>query len=202
MTRTDVINVLFGKNEHFTSYLQIGVGDPPDATFINILAYQKQGITTMRMQAWNGGFYDPGSIDFWAACPLEQKYDVIFIQSIYEFDQVYADVHHAMEHLNEDGFIVIHGCNPLEKEWTIPLLQYSQGPWIGAAYRAFIRLKYEHKDWSFFVVDEDFGCGIITKRPVVKNKCMRLSSLDWETFEKFRKELLNLVTFEEYICLL
>jgi len=61
-------------------------------------------------------------------------------------------------------------------------------------------LKHELNDWSCFVVNEDYGCGVITKRNILENVQQYYDFYDysWSLFEKYRSGLLQLISFDEY----
>ena len=199
MNRNDVINLIFDKY-NFQSYLHIGA--PSDEILYEIKAPIKQGVTSILTQ-YNETFFDSGSNDFFASCPLEQKYDVIYIEGIYVFEQVYSDIQNAKARLSESGFIIIGGINPPTESCTVPLQHYTSGAWLGQAYKAYIRSKYEEPDWAGFALDLDFGYGILTPQHILENRRFVLgSALSWAKFEEFRKELLQLITVEEYVDLL
>lgn len=201
-TRTDIINLLFEKYG-FTSYLEIGVNDP-DVNFDKIKSLTRVGVEPFPVKK-HALVYDSASDEFFELLPPEKLFDVIFIDGLHTSEQSYRDAINAKKHLSENGFIVMHDCNPLEKVWTIPVEEYVNGLWTGSVYKAFIRLKSENKDWSCFVINEDMGCGILTPRPILKNKRLMYgfgSSLSWEDFNKNRTELLQLIDYDDYVNIL
>jgi predicted O-methyltransferase YrrM len=129
----------------------------------------------------------------------DKKYDVIFIDAEHKADHVYKDVIDSMKHLNEGGFIILDDCNPPTKFHATP--QYNCGPaWNGTVYQAFIQLKYELKDWSCFVVNGNWGLGILTNRKILKNEIIPFSIYNYvyENFDINRKELLQLISYNEF----
>ena len=203
ITRTEIINGLFTKYG-FQSYLEIGTHNP-EQNFDLIQASIKHGVEPTEIEKNERAIFTGTSDQFFSVISPEQKYDVIFVDGLHTAEQAYIDVKNAEAHLNENGFIVMHDCNPLLEEWTVPLELYKSGAWMGNVYKSFIRLKNEHRDWSCFVIDEDCGCGILTQRPILKNKRLTYgigsSVLTWQKFEEFRAELLQLISFDEYISL-
>ena len=128
---------------------------------------------------------------------------MIFVDALHEEEQCYRDIKNSLKYLNNNGFIVIHDVNPIQKENTISYLdflaeKYHGDQWNGTVYRTFIRIKNELKNWSCFAVEEDAGgCGILTQRNILENKIFEFDNT-WECFDKNRKEILQLVSFEEY----
>lgn len=200
-TRTDIINVLFEKYS-FKSYLEIGVRVAAD-NFDKIKTKFKHSIDPNPKGNYT---HNMTSDEFFENHVKDQKYDVIFIDWMHTEEQAYKDVKNSIKCLNKDGFIVIHDCNPENEFLTRSYEEYlnNLGGWNGTVYRAFIKLKYELRDWSCFVVNENYGCGILTSRKILENKLINFNIDDftWNDFEKNRKELLQLLTYEEYTQLL
>lgn len=198
-TRTDVINLIFDKF-CFKTFLEIGTRNPED-NFNKIRAKTKHSVDPDKRRKYT---YNMTSDEFFKKC--QQKYDVIFVDGFHEEEQTYKDMRSSIDCLNYKGFIVVHDCNPPYKFFTRSYKEFLKAPgaWNGTVYKAFIRLKQELKSWSCFVVNENFGCGIITERNILDNKIFEcdLKNITWEFFEKNRNNLLQLVSFEEYELLL
>lgn len=200
ITRTNIINDIFEKYR-FNSYLEIGTRVPDD-NFNKINSKLKHSVDPND----NGRYfytYNTTSDDFFQN-HINQKYDVIFIDGMHTEEQVYKDVKNSINNLNYNGFIVIHDCNPDNKWLTRSYDEYltDLGGWNGTVYKAYIKLKYElQKDnWSCFVVDENYGCGIITKNSILENKLIDFdyNNFSWDDFEKNRIEVLQLISYNEY----
>jgi len=194
-TRTDVINILFEKY-NFQTYLEIGVRVPSD-NFNKIKSTLKHSVDPNPSNEYT---YNVTSDDFFENCVGDQKYDVIFIDGLHTEEQSYKDAINSIKHLNTDGFIIMHDCNPANEYLTRSHDEYLKtgGGWNGTIYKSFIRLKNELKDWSCFVVDENYGCGVLTKRKIFKNVQFNIGDISWEYFDKNRKNILQLITFDEY----
>lgn len=186
--RTQIINILFGRYG-FESYLEIGVASP-DANFNKINAVDKVSVDSRKDQG-KCYTYNVTSDTYFKNYAGDRKFDVIFIDGKHTEEQVYKDARNAINHLNDNGFIVLHDCNPLTEGHIITN--------NGTVYKGFIRLKKELKDWSCFIIDEDEGCGIITKRKILENKILDIPVNTWDDFGNNRKELLQLVSFDEFL---
>lgn len=133
----------------------------------------------------------------------DYTYDVIFIDALHEEDQCYKDIKNSLNHLNEEGFIIVHDVSPIQEENTIPYLDFIDGryygsQWNGTVYKAFIKIKNELKNWSCFSIEEETGgCGILTQRKVLPNINIEFYDI-WEFFIKNKKQLLQLITFDEF----
>jgi hypothetical protein len=197
-TRTDVINLLFDKYK-LQSYLEIGVRNPAD-NFNKIRAQQKHSVDPNPRRRYT---FNLTSDEFFKR--YNDKYDVIFVDGLHVAEQTYKDVKNSIEHLNSNGFIVIHDCNPPYESFTRSYEDFLKKPgaWNGTVYKAFIRLKYELKNWSCFVVNENFGCGILTERNILKNQLVEadINKITWDFFNKNRNGLLQLISFNEYCAI-
>jgi|ERR1035437_510194 hypothetical protein len=197
ITRTEIINKLF-EAYGFKSYLEIGVRIPAE-NFDLIKASNKESVDPRPMGKCS---YIMTSDEFFINYVSDRKYDVIFVDGLHTAEQSYKDVKNAIKHLNEDGFIVMHDCNPPTEYHIRSYEEYLKtgGQWNGTVFKGFIQLKNELNDWSCFVIDEDWGCGIITKRNILKNIQFDENQhiLTWNIFNENRKILLQLITFDEY----
>lgn len=195
--RTEIINNLFEKYG-FDSYLEIGVQYPSN-NFDQIKSKIKESVDP---HPKGDCTYITTSDDFFENHSKNKKYDVIFIDGMHTAEQVYKDVHNALNHLNKNGFIVIHDCNPETSFIARTYEEFLQtgGDWCGTVFKGFIKLKNELKDYSCFVVNEDYGCGIITKRKILRNyqKQCDVNNIGWYFFNENRKGLLQLISFDQY----
>jgi len=197
ITRTEIINKLFEIYD-FKSYLEIGVRVPAE-NFDLINANNKESIDPKPMGKCS---YIMTSDDFFMNYVGDKKYDVIFVDGLHTAEQSYKDVKNAIKYLNEGGFIVMHDCNPPTEYHIRSYEEYLKtgGQWNGDVFKGFIRIKNELIDWSCFVVDEDWGCGILTKRKIFENNQSKINvdNVTWKEFNTKRVELLQLISFEEY----
>jgi len=201
ITRTNIINKIF-EQYGFKSYLEIGVR-VPDENFDKIIAIDKESVDPNPMGTCN---YITTSDDFFENHVGNKKYDVIFVDGLHTAEQSYLDVKNAINHLNDGGFIIMHDCNPPSEYHTRSYEEYlaTRGQWNGTVFKGFIKIKNELNDWSCFVIDEDFGCGIITKRNILKNIQYYDDAfpLTWSLFNDKRNELLQLINYNEYLTIL
>lgn len=199
ISRTEIINLLFEKYD-FKNYLEIGVRVPAE-NFDKINAELKHSVDPEPMGTCTHIMI---SDKFFESHVGEQKYDVIFVDGLHSAKQVYLDVINSIKHLNDCGFIVMHDCNPPTEYHIRSYDDYlkTRGQWNGDVFKGFIRLKTELKDWNCFVVDEDFGCGVITQCELKRKFQALLSTTDdvnWNYFNKYRNVLLDLITHDEYV---
>ena len=92
----------------------------------------------------------------------------------------------------------MHDCNP-----TTVFMQSRprvSSQWTGDVWKSIFKLRCSRSDLSIFVVDVDFGCGVIRKG---KQELYKIDGdieeyLKWKYFNRNRKEILNLISVEEY----
>jgi hypothetical protein len=132
---------------------------------------------------------------------LLEKYDIIFVDPYHTFEQSYDDICLAFKLLNDNGIIVIHDCYPKYKE--LAKKQYKYGPWCGETYKALINFNYKNNMVQTYVVDCDFGCGIILKNksrlfPYLL-KDIIVDNIDYEYFILNTNKLLDIITVGEFL---
>lgn len=180
--RTDIINSFKPK-----SYLEIGVQDKT-VNFDKIKAHYKVGVDPDE----RAGVLPITSDEFFKQ--NTEKFDVIFIDGLHENMQVRCDIRNSLKCLNKRGTIVIHDCNPIEEVWQI--VPRESGMWTGDVWKAFVYFR-RRKDLKMYVIDRDYGCGIIQKgeqEPLYVPE----EDLTWVNLEQNREKWLNLMTFEAF----
>jgi len=192
--RHDIINYLIKRN-NFLNYLEIGVfaGD----NIRKICAEHKDGV-------------DPGSEGvmvpevnykltsdefFYAIKEHDIKYDIIFIDGLHHSDQVDKDISNSLNHIVDNGFIILHDCNPLY--YDMQLIPRQTIVWNGDVWKSAVKLITSRDDLTIRVVDTDFGVGIIQKLPSIHIN-EDFNKIDWDYFSKNKSKLLNLISVEEF----
>ena len=199
--RFDIINYLIEKN-NYVNYLEIGVR-APQACFNRIIAEHKDGIDPLPITLEIN--YPMISDQFFDLIRDHEdiKYDIIFIDGAHIHRVAKRDVLNSLNHLTDNGTIIMHDCNPPTKWHQRPESEYTgDGAWNGTAWRAYVELrcfKWEPKDLSMHVVDTDEGVGIIQfgKQEIWTIDDMK-KCIEYEYLDKNRKELLNLISIEEF----
>jgi hypothetical protein len=195
--RTLLLNHLAAKH-NLKRYLEIGVQNPIQ-NFDKIICDYKVSIDPdPEAQAT---FCMTSDEFFKDALDLEHNgmppfYDLIFIDGLHTAEQVKKDFENAMHTLSPDGFIMIHDCNPLKEEHTIVPRPTKTGHWNGDVYK--FAVCFEESP-HVFTVDVDNGCMVIQKKDG-----LRWSKVDfilWDFFDEYRKRLLNLISWDEFIAL-
>jgi len=217
MMRWDIINHLIKKNGYY-DYLEIGYykGWSFDRVECPIkTAVDPNPSKTPEQEAWvyGKGYGTVGEFDriipetifkktsdeFFEVMTPSSKWGIIFIDGKHESQQALRDVKNAQKHLRPRGTIVIHDCNPLLYGHTTSGID---GCWTGDTYKVSIVLANAYPE--FYTIETDWGVGILKnsedkdlKIEVVTNEHFNKFGFDY--FEKNRKELINLITTEEFL---
>jgi hypothetical protein len=186
MKRSSIINHLIERNQ-YKRYLEIGIRNAKN--FKAIKVPHKDGVDP----AGNCNF-KMTSDEFFDALDSDVKYDLIFIDGLHLKDQVLRDVDNSLAHLNDNGILVLHDCNPEKEEWAGPKQKVSK--WTGTVWQAILHLRTTREDLDIKVVDADFGCGLIKPGHQI---LLRSDDLSWNAFSSNRKEYLNLITAKEFL---
>jgi hypothetical protein len=193
--RFDIINYLINKYK-LINYLEIGV-------------FQGENIRKITAPYKNG--VDPGvegyvvpEVDYPTTSDEffelikghdEIKYDVIFIDGLHEYSQVKKDIENSLNHLQPNGFIVMHDCSPVSYDAQIP--NRKTIAWNGDVWKAFVEFKQNNLLYECCVIDTDFGVGVIKNNFNLVNS-KPLIDMDYQTFDSNRKKYLNLITWDEF----
>ena len=189
MKRNEIIQRLINKNV-YKSYLEIGIGS--GRNFSSIKCKVKDGVDPR-----GGGNYLMTSDLFFKIIKRNKKWDIIFIDGLHIEDQVDRDIQNSLKHLSDDGIIVMHDCNP--STHRLQVVPRQQRAWNGTVWKSFVKLRCNRNDLFMCVVDTDHGCGIIKKgKQIVYNKASLKRCLKYNFFKMNRKELLNLITVNEF----
>ena len=173
MNRTDIIN-LYANRIKAQSYLEIGVR-LVDQNFNHIKVPFKIGVDP-GIEGCSEGTHKMTSDDFFK----QNKYtfDLIFIDGLHESEQVLRDINNSLAILNNNGVIICHDMNPKIKEHQLlnddPLrIKYVEeqkklkntgyGLWTGDCWKAFVTLRSNRRDLEMYVIDTDFGVGVIKR---------------------------------------
>jgi len=197
MNRTDIINSLISKFG-YNSYLEIGVKNPKK-NFDLILVNNKDGVDpNWKASPANGHKFEMTSDIFFDGLDKDNKYDLIFIDGLHHSEQIDKDIINSLGHLNQNGTIVLHDCNPTTK--IMQRRPRISGQWTGDGWESVFKLRCSRSDLNIFVIDVDFGCGIIRRGKqevyIIDNNIENY--LNWEYFNRNRKKILNLISMGEY----
>ncbi len=98
------------------------------------------------------------------ANPLEVE--LVFIDCWHSYDDSVRVLELALSMLPRGGFIVMHDCDPPDAEVAGPAPEHGGGEyWCGDSWRAFVDVTASLVGCEWFVVESDFGIGVITVAP-------------------------------------
>lgn len=200
-TRTDLLNFLAEKY-NLQRYLEIGV-QVPELNFDKIKCGYKVGVDPAdNIWSDHGTIFQMTSDVFLneAAYALgynDRQFDLIFIDGLHTAEQVKKDFGGCLKYLSPIGFIVLHDCNPEKEEHTIVPRPTERGHWNGDVYKFATVMPKQ----SFYTVDIDNGMGVFKNIPdnglnggYLRQRC------GWSSFDMYRKELLNLISWDEFVA--
>jgi hypothetical protein len=198
--RWELMNYLIEKYK-LINYLEIGVND--GLCIRQIIAPHKDGVDPYPGSEVGGAVvpeinYPIPSDDFFELIKGHDiKYDMIFIDGLHHSSQVDKDVQNALNHITDEGFIILHDCNPLLYE--MQLVPRVTGLWNGDVWKSITRLRCTDPNLEISVVDMDWGVGVVKKgKQLIYDKSPLDTCLTWEYFDENRIELNNLITVEEF----
>lgn len=194
MTRYQIINHLIVKHNYKT-FLEIGTQEK--ISYNEVIIDEKISIDP-----------DPkANADFTMTSDQffninTKKFDIIFIDGLHHADFTYRDILNSLKILNENGTIVVHDIIPYSYEaQIIPIekaIENNIVAWNGDVWKAWIKMRIDHRELLMYCVDTDHGCGIIQKKE--NNQFIN----DYNNgYYKYDKELImeniNLISIQEFM---
>jgi len=204
MKKEQILNTLIARNG-FSNYLEIGIqaGD----CFSQIKCENKTGVDP-NPKYRNSDIKIMTSDDYFESIDKNDKYDLIFIDGLHLEEQVDKDIKNSLNHLAAKGLIVMHDCLPATvhdvRENYYDFSTPSKTHWNGTVYKSVIKLRYNNPNVYLYTVNTDEGCGVINPRKSQKVfskegiSCEDLLN-DFELFHLHKKEILNLITPDEFL---
>jgi hypothetical protein len=195
VNRTALINHLLQKY-NLRTYLEIGVRNPND-NFNLIKTNSKIGVDPNPLIKLNN-IRIQTSDEFFDTISVNDKFDIIFIDGLHLEYQCTKDIENSLRHLNDNGFILLHDCNPPSEKHQI---EYYDGksPWNGTVWKSLARLRMSNPNVEIKTVNTDTGVGIITKRQNGNILLEKETNLNWEYLCKNRNSVLNLISVDDFL---
>jgi len=217
MNKAEVIQKLLDKKRAL-NYLEIGVAGGNN--FFPIKVKRKIAVDpnftypAMRKIKWAlknpynilAKYYKLTSDNYFANAKGSHQLDVVFIDGLHTYQQSLKDVNNSLSNLRENGVIVVHDCNPPNEAAAYPADSLNHaislnlpgwtGEWCGDVWKTICYLRSSRKDLRIFVLDCDYGLGVITRGEA--NGCLNLSEkniaeMTYADLARNRKQLLNLM---------
>ena len=193
MNRSEIINTLI-KKHGYKKYLEIGVGNCENYNLIECEYktnvdpcfdnYDNQSVMQVVNKMTSDDFFKTN----------EEKFDIIFIDGLHVYEQVYQDIINSLQALNEGGSIVCHDMLPPTQWHQRPVDEYKgHEEWNGDCWKAVARLRMESNDLSIYTVDCDWGVSVISKGINRKFPGSIEKDLNYSFFEKTKFNLMNIV---------
>ena len=205
--RSDVINYLLSLSTTPTNYLEIGVRNP-DHNFNLIESAKKYSVDPgLEFEANPVDFKMTSNIFFEKLSTGEVlfnsiKFDVIFIDGLHLAEQVNQDIINSLKYIKDDGFIVLHDCNPPTEWHARENFKYRYTPaqhlWNGTTWKAFVKWR-SNPTVKSCCIDSDWGVGILSKKRAIGESIEFTNQFyEFNEFDKNRKENLNLIDFDSF----
>ncbi len=214
MDRVTLIKALM-KQKGLKSYLEIGVFNghvffrvkslfkvaiDPEFRFDSL---RKLGKTFINPYNIFNRYYQKTSDDFFyndaAALFSKKKIGIALVDGMHQYDFALRDVENILNYLADDGVIIMHDCNPATAsagrnfdEWQ---QQGMSGQWNGDVWKVIVHLQSLRNDVNAFVLDCDYGLGVITKRAPEKTLSFsrnEIEHLNYDQLNRNREQWLNL----------
>lgn len=208
--RYEILNYILKSLNKETRYLEIGVRNPDDN-------FNK--INTKTKYSVDPGYEFEANVDFLMTSDIffqklrqgnilskEIKFDVIFIDGLHLAEQVERDILNALDFIEDNGFVVLHDCNPPTEFHASENYEYrlspAEGYWNGTTWKAFVKFR-SNKEIFSCCIDSDWGVGVISKGVEIGiSNTVKNEFYEYKTFAKNRKESLNLISFDEFKTLI
>jgi hypothetical protein len=174
--------------KNYKSYLEIGCDQ--DELFSKITIEKKIGVDPA-----SGGTVRDTSDNFFKK--NNEKFDIIFIDGLHEYDQVKKDINNSLIFLNDNGVIFLHDCMPMR--FIYQAVPRATGLWNGDVWKNIVESRTK-SEIDTYVVHADHGIGMILKK--TNKKMLNLSINNFKKL-KFKdyfynyKEYLNVVYRED-----
>ncbi|OGB87661.1 hypothetical protein A3J44_06260, partial [candidate division WOR-1 bacterium RIFCSPHIGHO2_02_FULL_45_12] len=140
-----------------------------------------------------------------ASTLIKEGIDVALVDGLHTHEQSLKDVINCLKLLKDNGVIVMHDCNPSSEIAANPLNPYEhgerlgvpnwKGPWNGDVWKTIAYLRSLRNDLNIFVLDCDYGLGIITKgKPenMLRYSKEALKKISYKDLANDRNNILNL----------
>jgi SAM-dependent methyltransferase len=156
LNRADMINMI-AKKIGAKTYLEIGV--QTGKTFRAVNVEDKIGVDPDPQ--WKDQTHIMGSDQFFEQLEDDEKFDIIFVDGLHQWEQVARDLANSVEHLAPGGVILVDDCAPRQKAYQTR--QPTAVHWTGDVWRAWLRYrsKMAKRGWFSCTYDVAFGLGIL-----------------------------------------
>jgi hypothetical protein len=205
--RTEIINFILSQFNRETCYLEIGVRNP-DNNFNHILANKKYSVDPGIEYMQNPVDFKLTSDDFFEELSQNRilfsgiKFDVIFIDGLHLAEQVDRDISNSLNFIKDDGFIILHDCNPPTEWHAREEFSFNFTPagnsWNGTTWKAFMKWRFNSNVYSC-CINSDWGVGILSKNiPIGQSINVKNEFYEFSELKANRLDYLNLIDFADF----
>ncbi|HEV7346903.1 class I SAM-dependent methyltransferase [Telluribacter sp.] len=149
-------------------------------------------LTSQYYEVTSDDFFEQHAHQVFANRPI----DLCLIDGMHAYEYVLRDIENTLKYLSDEGVIVVHDCNPVTPQAGITFQEWNgQGFWNGDVWKAVLHLRSLNKDINVFVLDCDYGLGIITKGKPENPQSMsvaEIKNLSYQDLSENREQWLNL----------
>ena len=129
--------------------------------------------------------------------PVRRNEKFIKFFELFKSLKIIKDLENSLNHLTENGTIVMHDCSPPTEWHQRPEHEYDgSGEWNGTTWKAYVEFKCKRNDLKMCVVDTDYGVGVIQRgKQKIWDKHPFEKCIQYDYLEKNRTKLLNLISY-------
>lgn len=190
--RTDVLNWLVTRY-NLQRYCEIGL-QRPEQNFDKIISDYKVSVDPdLNAHAT----YCMTSDEFFSNAAYgigfnDNQFLLFFLDGLHSAEQLQSDFEGCLKYLKPGGWVVMHDTSPISEDLT-HFPRDKKGSWNGSCYKFASALKTSTK----FTVDIDHGVTCVQM-----NGEYYISEFpSWDEFNQNRKEMLNLISWENFVNL-
>lgn len=187
LTRSLIVNDIIERKKYET-YLEIGCDK--NILFNSVKIKKKIGIDPV-----SGGNIRMSSDNFFKN--NQDKFDLIFIDGLHQYEQVKRDVYNSLKFLNDNGVILLHDCMPSSFMAQAP--KRSSNIWNGDVWKNIVEFRTLDQI-DTYTICADHGIGLILKRKNRNKLLLKIESFDKLKFQDYYKNyklFLNIVHFKD-----
>jgi len=183
--RISVVIFYFKKFSRPVAYLEIGCFN--DELFKCLPLGKKIGVDPI-----SGGTFRNTSDFFFKN--NTSNFDLVFIDGLHHYDQVWRDITNSLSCLSEDGFILIHDVLPRSfAEQKIPRLA---SEWTGDCWKVLFDI-YDNPLLDLSIVSVDHGVAVVSFSSSDKNVSLSMSYKD-VSFDFFLSNIMSIDIVDPY----
>lgn len=130
----------------------------------------------------------------------DKKFDIVLIDGDHTGNQVYRDIKNSLEHLNDNGVILLHDMNPMFEDFAQEVYDPEISIWNGSSWKGFVEARRTIPNIKSWVIrDADFGVGVIVKGDTDERiNAKPIDELTYKDFSSNGQYLMNFISFDYF----